>query len=73
MLDEKGERLLSFSSRFASAPTDAYSSLSTADMKPPAITLPPSGAAVTLTYGQYRGLRRPIATRRIGRRHFTPS
>ena len=60
VLDEKGERLLSFSSRFASAPTDAYSSLSTADMKPPAITLP-SGAAVTLTYGQYRGL---LATNR---------
>jgi len=60
VLDEKGERLLSFSSRFAAAPTDAYSSLSTADMKPPAITLP-SGASVTLTYGQYRGL---LATNR---------
>ena len=55
VLDESGERLLSFSSRFASAPTDAYSSLTTADMKPPTITLP-SGGSVTLTYGQYRGL-----------------
>ena len=60
VLDENGERLLSFSSRFASAPTDAYSSLTTADMKPPTITLP-SGSSVTLTYGQYRGL---LATNR---------
>ncbi|MEQ1911349.1 MAG: oligoendopeptidase F [Vicinamibacterales bacterium] len=60
VLDENGERLLSFSSRFASAPIDAYSSLTTADMKPPTITLP-SGGSVTLTYGQYRAL---LATNR---------
>jgi oligoendopeptidase F len=60
VLDEKGEHLLSLSSRFASAPYDAYSSLSTADLKPPTVTLP-SGASATLTYGQYRAL---LATNR---------
>ena len=29
MLDDKGERLLSLSSRFSSAPNDAYAALST--------------------------------------------
>ncbi len=60
VLDEKGERLLSLSSRFASSPYDAYASLSTADLKAPTVTLP-SGAQVTLTYGQYRAL---LATNR---------
>jgi oligoendopeptidase F len=31
VLDEKGERLLSFSSRLSSAPHDVYQALSTAD------------------------------------------
>jgi oligoendopeptidase F len=60
VLDEKGEHLLSLSSRFATAPFDAYAALSTADLKPPSITLP-SGASATLTYGQYRAL---LATNR---------
>jgi oligoendopeptidase F len=60
VLDDKGERLLSLSSRFASAPNDAYSALSTADMKHPTIRLS-SGDEVTLTYGQYRAL---LATNR---------
>jgi len=60
VLDEKGEHLLSLSSRFSSAPHDAYASLSTADMKSPTITLP-GGGSVTLTYGQYRAL---LATNR---------
>ena len=60
VLDDKGERLLSLSSRFSSAPYDAYASLSTADLKSPTITLP-SGGAATLTYGQYRAL---LATNR---------
>ncbi len=55
VLDEKGEHLLSLSSRFSSAPYDAYSSLSTADLKSPTVTLP-SGATATLSYGQYRAL-----------------
>jgi oligoendopeptidase F len=62
VLDEKGEHLLSLSSRFASAPYDAYASLSTADLKPPTVTLP-GGTTVTLTYGQYRAL---LATNRSG-------
>ena len=60
VLDDKGEHLLSLSSRFASAPHDAYAALSTADLKSPTITLP-SGGSATLTYGQYRAL---LATNR---------
>jgi oligoendopeptidase F len=60
VLDDKGEHLLSLSSRFSSSPYDAYSSLSTADLKSPTVTLP-SGASATLTYGQYRAL---LATNR---------
>jgi len=55
VLDEKGERLLSYSGRFNSAPYDSYSALTTADMKFPSITLS-TGEKVTLTYGQYRAL-----------------
>ena len=60
VLDEKGERLLSMSSRFGSSPHDAYAALSTADVKHPAITLS-SGESVTLTYGRYRAV---LATER---------
>jgi oligoendopeptidase F len=60
VLDEQGERLLSLGDRFNSAPHDAYSSLSTADMKPPTVTVS-DGRSVTLTYGQYRAL---LATNR---------
>lgn len=60
VLDDKGERLLSLSSRFSSSPNDAYAALSTADVKHPTVTLP-SGAEVTLTYGQYRAI---LATNR---------
>ena len=60
VLDEKGEHLLSLSSRFSSAPYDAYSALSTADIKHPSIRLS-SGAEATLTYGQYRAI---LATNR---------
>ncbi|MGE3958868.1 MAG: oligoendopeptidase F [Vicinamibacterales bacterium] len=55
VLDDKGEHLLSLSSRFSSAPYDAYAALSTADLKSPTVTLP-SGGSATLTYGQYRAL-----------------
>jgi oligoendopeptidase F len=55
VLDDKGERLLSLSSRFSSSPSDAYAALSTADLKHPVIALP-SGAETTLTYGQYRAI-----------------
>jgi oligoendopeptidase F len=55
VLDERGERLLSYSGRFNSIPYDSYSALTTADMKFPEITLS-TGERVTLTYGQYRAL-----------------
>jgi oligoendopeptidase F len=55
VLDQEGERLLSYAGRFNSVPNDSYSALTTADMKFPSITLP-SGSSVTLTYGQYRAL-----------------
>jgi oligoendopeptidase F len=60
VLDDKGEHLLSLGSRFASAPVDAYSALSTADIKHPTIRLS-SGPEVVLTYGQYRAI---LATNR---------
>jgi len=60
VLDDKGEHLLSLSSRFASSPHDAYAALSTADITHPTITLS-TGAEVTLTYGQYRAI---LATNR---------
>jgi oligoendopeptidase F len=55
VLDEQGERLLSYSGRFNSLPYDSYAALTTADMTFPSITLA-SGEPVTLTYGQYRAL-----------------
>ena len=60
VLDEKGERLMSLSSRLASAPNEAYWALSTADAKFPAITLS-TGEQITVSYGQYRAI---LATRR---------
>jgi oligoendopeptidase F len=55
VLDEQGERLMSFAGRFNSVPHDSYSALTTADAKFPSITLV-DGSKVTLTYGQYRAL-----------------
>ncbi|HET7216608.1 MAG TPA: oligoendopeptidase F [Vicinamibacterales bacterium] len=60
VLDEAGERLMSLSSRLASAPNDAYWALSTADAKFKTITLS-SGEDVTVSYAQYRAI---LATRR---------
>ena len=55
VLDEQGERLLSYSGRFNSVPYDSYAALTTADMKFPSISLS-TGERVTLSYGQYRAL-----------------
>jgi oligoendopeptidase F len=55
VLDEQGERLMSFAGRFNSVPYDSYSALTTADVKYPSMTLT-NGSHVTLTYGQYRAL-----------------
>ena len=55
VLDEKGERLMSFAGRVNSVPYDSYAALTTADMTFPSITLE-NGADITLSYGQYRVL-----------------
>jgi oligoendopeptidase F len=55
VLDEKGERLLSLSSRLSSAPHEVYQALSIADAKFPEVTLS-TGETVTMTYGQYRAV-----------------
>jgi oligoendopeptidase F len=55
VLDEKGEHLLSLSSRFGDAPNDIHSMLANADIKHPVITLH-DGRQVTLTYAQYNAL-----------------
>ena len=55
VLDERGERLMSFAGRFNSVPHDSYAALTTADAKFPSITLE-GGEQVTLSYGQYRVL-----------------
>jgi oligoendopeptidase F len=60
VLDDKGEHLLSLSSQFSNSPTDAYASLSTADVKYPRLRLS-TGGEVALTYGQYRAI---LATNR---------
>jgi oligoendopeptidase F len=60
VLDEKGERLMSLSSRLSAAPNEAYWALSTADARFPTITLS-TGEQITVSYGQYRAI---LATRR---------
>ncbi|CAN5847773.1 oligoendopeptidase F [soil metagenome] len=60
VLDESGERLMSLASRLASAPNEAYWSLSTADAKYPKVTMS-DGEEITVSYGQYRAI---LATRR---------
>jgi len=60
VLDEKGEHLMSLSSRLSGAPNEAYQSLSTADAKFPDVTLS-TGEKVTMSYGQYRAV---LATNR---------
>lgn len=61
VLDEKGEHLLSLSSRVSSAPNDSYSALSTADAKFPEVELS-TGEKVVVSYGQYRAI---LATNRV--------
>jgi oligoendopeptidase F len=63
VLGEEGERVLSFTSRFADLPDEAYSALSTADIRYPAVRLS-DGREVTVSYGQYRTL---LATHRVQR------
>jgi oligoendopeptidase F len=55
VLDEQGERLMSYAGRFDSSPYDSYSALTTADVKHQTLRLS-DGSTVTLSYGQYRAL-----------------
>ncbi len=55
VLDEKGERLLSYASRFNDTPRSVYTELSTADIKFPSITLG-DGREVKLSPGAYQQL-----------------
>lgn len=55
VLDEKGEKLLSFASRFGDTPRSVYTELSTSDIKFPTITLA-DGREVKLTPGAYQHL-----------------
>jgi oligoendopeptidase F len=55
VLDEQGERLLSFATRSSSVSHESYAALTTADMKPPTIGLS-GGEEVALSYGQYRAI-----------------
>ncbi|HVU35399.1 MAG TPA: oligoendopeptidase F [Opitutaceae bacterium] len=53
VLDEKGEKLLSYATRFNQTPTSTFQELSTSDIKFPAIELA-DGKKVTLTPGSYQ-------------------
>jgi len=55
VLDEKGERLLSFASRFNQTPTQTFQELSTTDIKFPNVTLS-DGKDITLTPGVYQSV-----------------
>lgn len=55
VLDEKGEKLLSFATRFNETPRSVYSELSTSDIKFPTITLA-DGKDVTLSPGAYQSI-----------------
>lgn len=53
VLDEKGERLLSFATRFNETPRSTFQELSTSDIKFPKVTLS-DGKEITLTPGVYQ-------------------
>lgn len=55
VLDEKGEQLLSYASRFNQTPTATFQELSTSDIKFPKITLG-DGKEVTLSPGVYQSV-----------------
>ncbi|MDO8544636.1 MAG: oligoendopeptidase F [Opitutaceae bacterium] len=55
VLDENGERLLSFATRFNQTPTHTFQELSTSDIKFPKVTLA-DGKDVTLTPGAYQAV-----------------
>jgi oligoendopeptidase F len=60
VLDEAGERLMSLTSRLASAPNEAYWALSTSDARFPTLIFS-DGEELQVTYGTYRAI---LATKR---------
>ena len=65
VLDEQGERLLSYASRFDSVPHDSYAALTTADMKSPTIALGAGERVDPELRAVPRASSRPTANRRI--------
>src|SRR4029453_16904583 len=55
VLDEQGERLLSYATRSSSVSHESYAALTTADMKPPTIAFS-AGEGGALSYRQYRAI-----------------
>lgn len=55
VLDEKGEEILAYGSRFRSAPTEAYRALTTADVKYNTIELS-DGTTTEVSYGEYSNI-----------------
>lgn len=55
VLDEKGEKLLSYAARFGQTPTATFQELSTSDIKFPKVTLS-DGKEITLTPGNYQSV-----------------
>lgn len=55
VLDEKGEKLLSYAARFNQTPTQTFQELSTSDIKFPKVTLS-DGKEITLTPGTYQSV-----------------
>lgn len=55
VLDEKGEKLLSFATRFNQTPTQIFQELSTTDIKFPQVTLS-DGKEITLSPGTYQSI-----------------
>ncbi len=55
VLDAKGEKLLSYATRFNQTPTAAYQELSTSDIKFPKVTLS-DGKEITLSHGTYQSV-----------------
>jgi oligoendopeptidase F len=55
VLDEKGEKLISFATRFNQTPTATYQELSTSDIKFPKVTLA-DGKEVTVSPGSYQAI-----------------
>ena len=63
VLDEKGEKLLSYASRFSQTPASTFQELSTSDIKFPKVTLS-DGKEITLSPGVYQSVLQTNTSRR---------